>query len=525
MAAAATPPGGAPTETLKAPATGGLGAVSSHATIPAMRRLLLPLLLGLTFALPAAAQNDGVLPKVTTRAKASRLGGIRPGVQECPEGLPADVQCMAGQDYLGAWYWMAKPKDWNGVLVLHTHDRPDLDTPDPERPARDMVQWKAWLQAGYAWASSGWRAAGYDVENAAEDSERVRTEFIGEFGEPKRVLLHGHGWGAPVATRMAQRYTTPDFHPKRGSSGKRPYDAVLLTNGQLAGARAFDAWLDLRVLYQAVCNNHPAPDEAAYPLWMGLPLNAKLADEDLVRRVDSCTGVARKPAQRSAAQQKALATLLRLTGLPEAGLLPQLRSATYDLQYLVWHPLGGKSALGNEGITYGGPGDAALNRALPRYKIDATARATLEGLTDAGGLVHVPVMTLHGQGDPVAVVEQTSFWRQSMEEAGTAAQLLQVVTPATEHDDVPPAALTAAARVLLEWVAAGRRPEAGSVAQACAGCGWRTDLPIGALATRVPERRPVASRQAVQVLGAPTAATPEIIPAAAPRAPLPPPEP
>jgi hypothetical protein len=491
--------------------------------------LLLPLLLLslTTVTLPAAAQqgNDITLPKVTARAKASRIGGIRTGTQPCPDGLPTGVECMAGQDYLGAWYWLAKPKDWNGVLVLHTHDDPDLETPDPERPARDMVRWKAWLDAGYAWAGSGFRAAGYDAENAAEDSERVRQEFIGEFGEPKRVLLHGHGWGAPVATRMAQRYTTPDFHPKRGSSGKPPYDAVLLTNGQLAGARAFDGWLDLRVLYQAVCRNHPAANEPAYPLWMGLPLNATLADDELVRRVDDCTGVARKPAQRSAAQQQALATLLRLTGLPEAGLLPQLRHATYDLQYLVWQQLGGKSALGNEGIVYGSTADAALNRALPRYRIDAAARGLLEGLSDAGGSVHVPVLTLHAQGDPIAVVEQTSFWRQSMEETGTAAQLLQVVMPGADHDQVPAAALTAAARTLLDWVQSGQRPAAAAVARACAGCGWRTDLPVAALASRVPERRPVASRTAVQVLGAPNVAAPEIIPAAPLKAPLPPAEP
>lgn len=488
-------------------------------------RLLSALLLGLTLALPAAAQSDVTLPKVTARAKASRIGGIRPGAQPCPEGLPAGVDCMAGQDYLGAWFWMARPKDWNGVLVLYTHDDFDLEEPDAERPARDMVHWKAWLEAGYGWAGSGFRAAGYDVENAAEDSERVRREFIGEFGEPKRVLLHGHGWGAPVATRMAQRYTTPDFHPRRGSSGKRPYDAVLLTNGQLAGARALDGWLDLRVLYQAVCANHPAANEATYPLWMGLPLTAKLTDDDLAHRVDACTGVLRPATQRSAAQQKALATVLRLTGLPEAGLLPQLRHATFDLQHLVWHQLGGKSALGNEGITYGGPGDAALNRTLPRYKIDAAARGALEGFTDAGGSVHVPVLTLHALDDPVAVVEQTAFWRQSMEEAGTADQLLQVYLPGQVHDQVPAASLTAAARLLLAWVDAGRRPDSASAALACSGCGWRSDVKVGALASRVPERRPVTSRTAVQVLGTPTAPMPEIIPAAPPRAPIDPPQP
>lgn len=486
---------------------------------------LFSLLLGLTVALSAAAAPDDVtLPKVTARAKASRIGGIRPGPQPCPEGLPAATECRAGQDYLGAWYWMARPKDWNGVLVLHTHDDPDLEAPDPERSARDMVQWKAWLEAGYGWAGSGYRAAGYDSENAAEDSERVRQEFIGEFGEPRRVLLHGHGWGAPVATRMAQRYTTPDFHPRRAGAGKRPYDGVLLTNGQLAGARAFDAWLDLRVVYQAVCANHPAPNEPPYPVWMGLPLNAKLSRDDLARRVDDCTGLLRPAAQRSPVQQKALATLVRLTGVPEAGLLPQLQRATWDLQHLVWRQLGGRSALGNEGIVYGGPADAAFNRSLPRYRIDATARATLEGLTDAGGLVHIPVLSVHTAGDPVAFVEQAAFWRQSMEEAGTADLLLQLYAPGARHD-LPPVQLLGAAAALLDWIDSGRKPAAATVAKACSACGWLVNYRAAALATRVPERRPVAARTAVQVLGTSTVVTPAAPAAAPPRPPLDAPQP
>jgi len=50
-------------------------------------------------------------------------------------------------------------------------------------------------------------------------------------------------------------------------ASRPPYDAVLLTSGVLAGGtRSYDFRLDLRVVYQAVCGNHPRPDEAQYPL-------------------------------------------------------------------------------------------------------------------------------------------------------------------------------------------------------------------------------------------------------------------
>jgi alpha-beta hydrolase superfamily lysophospholipase len=473
-----------------------------------------------TRAQPAPAANaatqDVTLPKVTARAKGSRLGGIRPGPQPCPEGLPAEVQCLAGQDYLGAWFWMALPKDWNGVLVLHTHDGPELGEPDPERSARDMAHWSAWLRAGYAWAGSSYREGGFDTENAAEDSERVRQAFIAEFGEPQQVLLHGHGWGAPVAARMAQRYTTPDIHPRRPSSGKRPYDAVLLSNGLLAGARGFDAWLDLRVLYQALCANHPLPTEEAYPLWMGLPVGNKLSAEALSQRVNDCTGLQRKPSERSPAQQKVLTQLTRLSRIPEAGLMRQLQDATWGLQHLVWQQLGGKSALGNEAVVYGGASDAALNQQLPRYKIDAQARGALEGYADPGGLIHIPVLSLHAVDDPVVFVEQQASWKAAMEEAGTGPNLLQLYLPGGEHDRVPEAQLLAAAKAVLGWAASGQKPNPAAIPGR-----WLNDYRVAELATRSPERRPVAARQATpQVLGVNPVVLPPAPAAALPRRPL-----
>lgn len=485
---------------------------------------LLPLLLGLLVAQPALAADDVTLPKVSTRAKGSRLGGILPSPQPCPEGVPADVECMAGQDYLGAWFWMARPKDWNGVLVLHTHDGPDLEAPTDERPAHDMVQWSVWLRAGYAWAGSSYRSAGYHAESAAEDSERVRSAFIADFGEPKRVLLHGHGWGAPVATRMAQRFTTPDIHPRRIRSGKPPYDGVLLTNGQLAGARHFDTWLDLRVLYQALCANHPSAQETSYPVWMGLPVNAKLSRADLAQQVNQCTGLQRPVAERSPAQQKALATLVRLSRVPENGLMRHLEAATWGLQHLVWQQLGGKSALGNEGVTYGTNtgADAALNTALPRYKFGAGARSRLADLSDPGTGVHIPTLSVHAVDDPVVFVEQQSRWRAGMEEAGNTAPLLQLYAAGNDHDRLPDAQLLSAASQLLSWIDTGQKPTPDTVARACNTCRWLPDYRVADLNTRVPERRAATERTAgPQVLTTPNVITPPPRPAAQPRAPLP----
>ena len=48
------------------------------------------------------------------------------------------------------------------------------------------------------------------------------------------------------------------------TQGQRPYDAVLLTSGVLAGgSRSYDFRTDLRVVYQYLCNNHPGPPKCS----------------------------------------------------------------------------------------------------------------------------------------------------------------------------------------------------------------------------------------------------------------------
>jgi len=68
-----------------------------------------------------------------------------------------------------------------------------------------------------------------------------------------------------VAAKAAEMFTAQTV-------GAQPYDAVLLTSGVLAGGtRSYDFRLDLRAVYQYLCNNHPRPTEASYALNLGLP--------------------------------------------------------------------------------------------------------------------------------------------------------------------------------------------------------------------------------------------------------------
>lgn len=122
------------------------------------------------------------------------------------------------------------PAQWNGTLVLHAHGGPALGAPKLERSIQDLQRWAVVVKAGYAWAGSSYHQGGVAVHAAAQDTERLRRIFVQHVARPKFTILHGQSWGASVAAVGASMYT----------EGK-PYDAVLLTSGVLAGgSHAYD---------------------------------------------------------------------------------------------------------------------------------------------------------------------------------------------------------------------------------------------------------------------------------------------
>jgi alpha-beta hydrolase superfamily lysophospholipase len=373
----------------------------------------------------------------------------------CPDGIPAATRCLTGRDRFGAFYWIAVPTPWNGVLVLHAHGGPELGEPRAERTAQDMQRWAVMLKAGYAWAGSTYRQGGVAVRAAAEDTERLRHTFERTISQPKLTILHGHSWGASVAAKAAEAYP--------GS-----YDGVLLSSGVLGGGtRSYDFRLDLRVVYQAVCGNHPLPSEPPYPLWEGLPPGSTLTPSELARRVDECTGVRMKPAVRSAAQQAHLDTILKVVRIPERSLLGHLDWATWDFQD-IFKRLGGADAFGNIGANYvGSPDDAALNAKVARYRADPAAVARFAADTDPTGDISVPVLTVHAIDDPTAFVELESTFLDTMTAAGNATHLVQTFTDEHEHSYLSDPEYVALMQSLLFWVVTGEKPTPEDIARHC----------------------------------------------------------
>ncbi len=370
--------------------------------------------------------------------------------------------------------------------MVHAHGGPRLGEPQPNDPVEDLQRFTVMVRAGYAWTGSTYRRGGYGVRLAAADTDELRRITWARFGRPRLTILHGQSYGANVAAKAAELYALdPD--------GSRNYDGVLLTSGVLAGGtRAYQFRAGLRAVYQHYCRNHPAPDEPAYPLWSGLPADARMTREQLAERVQACTGVGLPEAQRTPDQRRRLADILAVTGVREDQLVAHLAWGTFHFRDLVGQRLGGRNPFSNTGVVYrGASDDAALNRDVVRFEADPRAVAELAYDSDLSGLIVLPTLTLHGRDDPTATIWQEAAYGRTVAAAGRAELLLQVTTDEDEHSRLEPPQYLGALETLRAWIGAQQRPNVAEVTRRCeaarAVAGGRCRiLPIGPGAERTP---------------------------------------
>jgi hypothetical protein len=186
----------------------------------------------------------------------------------------------------------------------------------------------------------------------------------------------------------------------------------------VAAAVAYDFRMDLRVVYQHVCRNHPRPDEPQYPLWHGPAPDSELTRAELAARVDECTGVRKPAAQRTRAAKG------REPGhdredrmrIEERSLIGHLNWATWLFRDLTQLRLDGRNPFGNVGAMYqGSADDAALNArggALCGRStgVAAAGQATAARTGRLAGAGAEHCMPIH---DPTAFVELESLYRET----------------------------------------------------------------------------------------------------------------
>ncbi|MEQ1407674.1 hypothetical protein ABK249_22375 [Neorhizobium sp. Rsf11] len=390
--------------------------------------------------------------------------------KECPASLPKGTECFAGADENGAFYWIARPQNWNGILVVHSHGGPRTAKPKPDDAVEDLERFAVTVEEGYAWAGSNYRRPGYGVRMAAEDTDNVRKVAEKLLGEPRLTLLHGQSWGGNVAAKTAELYALD-------ANGKTNYDGVVLTSGVLGGGTgSYGFRADLRAVYQYYCRNHPRPEEAQYPVWQGLPKDGKMARAELEKRVDECTGVSLAKDKRSPEQAKNLANILAVTKVPERSLVGHLAWSTNLFQDIVWRRLDGQNPFDNSKTVYSGSDDdAALNKGVERFSADAKARRLLAYDADLTGMIVAPTISMHAMDDPTAFVGLEAQYRETVAKAGNADLLVQTFTDENQHSKLSTPQYAAIFAAMVEWIEKGKKPTRTSIADGCKAASSRYD--------------------------------------------------
>ncbi|WIY68754.1 hypothetical protein KB221_11755 [Aquidulcibacter paucihalophilus] len=381
---------------------------------------------------------------------------------DCPASAGRGTRCLSGQDANGAWYVLAIPPNWNNRLIVHAHGGPRTGTPEAADPLEDLDRFSVMVRHGYAWIGSTYRRGGYGVRMAAEDTDNSRAVFWSLYGRPERTLLHGQSWGGNVAAKASELYAgsaEPGWN----------YDGVLITNGVVSGGtRAYGFRADLRAVYQYYCANHPAPDEPAYPLWQGLPLDSRMTRAELRRRVEACTGVDRPAARRSPDQAARLRDILAVTGVAEAQLVSHLSWATFLFQDMVLLRLEGRNPFDNSATVYSGSADdAALNAGVQRFAADPQGVALLAHDADLTGEIVRPTLTLHGLHDPTVSVDLEALYAATVSAAGRSAWLVQAVTDESDHSKLSDAGYMTVLDALERWIDRGQRPDPAAFQARC----------------------------------------------------------
>jgi hypothetical protein len=307
------------------------------------------------------------------------------------------------------------------------------------------------LSEGYAVAASSYRQAGWALFKSKNDLQNLFGVFKENFGPPKKVFLTGGSLGGLVTVAAIEDASIGNV------AGAFPFC------GAVAGSRNWDAALDLRLVYDAVCSGVPG---AAIPGGAeGLPQGATFTQTDLGLAVHACTGILAPPAYRTPDQSSRLKKILDTLLIPENFLLTDMGYATFAMSDLVHDPgkLSGKIGTGNVGVDYDDP---AINASIARVSPNPGAATRLrKNYTPTGDVGRTKIVSLHTDKDGLVVVENEAEYAMAVRERNLTTAIVVEAVPS--HCGFTQAELVAGWESLRGWVNGAPQPTAAGIQATC----------------------------------------------------------
>lgn len=378
--------------------------------------------------------------------------------------LPAAaLRELRGQTPGGARFLIEVPDNWQpgGPLVFVNHGFNFALDVDPDTgPLRETM-----LGQGYALAASGFRTRGWALFQALDDNAELLAVFRQSFGEPGQVIPFGGSMGGIISLKQGE---DPRFGNVVGVFAACP---------AAAGARTWDAALDVRLVYDVVCagvGGGELPDGAEPMDWaydldqIPLDLDDPFDNDSVQRalaRVTQCTGLSLPPALRTPPQRDRLDRLMTLTGITSEDFLSvNLAYATFALGDLVRAPdkLGNRNPFDTRDVDYG---DAEVNATVPRFAPDPFAQWDLVRSSSLDGYGSHKILSLHTSGDELLPVQH----QQVLSNLYAPARLAQAVAAESErsHCGFNASEARAGWEALRGWIAGAAQPTATSLQAGC----------------------------------------------------------
>ncbi|MCB1605816.1 MAG: hypothetical protein KDI71_02420 [Xanthomonadales bacterium] len=374
------------------------------------------------------------------------------------------VSEQRGRTDSGAWYVIQAPDGWQPgdglVLVNHGFDlRPPTGTPS----LGPGVLRERQLAQGYALAASSYSERGWALFSTGRDYAELLEVFRDRYGDPGPVIASGGSLGGIVALQQAAELEQANV------------TGVYALCPPAAGSRVWDQAFDLRLIYDAVCDDVSG---ASLPGGGdGLPYALDESDiEDLDTWVDGgrtylavnrCTGIDLPGWLVTNGMERRLDKILSVSGISRDFFLTNMGYATFGMSDLLRasDKLNGAPALDNLLVDYG---DAEINQEIRRVQADRLAALELKlHYVPRGDLRGARVLSTHTSGDGLVVPAHQQFLRDLLPEAQLTSAYVREANPS--HCGFSDAEIVAGWEELRLWLDGGPQPTVGSLNATCEG--------------------------------------------------------
>ncbi len=365
-----------------------------------------------------------------------------------PAGADTEFE---GQTAGGAFFKAIVPDGWsNGDLVISNHGF-SLRPIGPDFEEELFLPLDVLLADGFAVAASSYRQIGWALFKTDRDLELMVEAFRQRFGAPGRIILTGESLGGIVAASALERANLGNV-----------VGAFTLC-GAMAGSRNWDGFLDLRLLYDAICAGVPGAEIPGGPT--GLPRNSDLTEDQVLAALNACTGLAVSKSQRTKAQRRRLRRLVKLSRFPKEFLPQDMIGVTFGLADLIYdrRKLRGKQGIGNDEVDYGKAKiNAKIERVAARRK---AARRLRRNFTPEGDVGDAKIMNLHTDKDGLVIVENQREYQDVVPEEQLVVGIVREQTPS--HCGFNPAEVLGPWMLFLDWLGGADKPEPENLQTAC----------------------------------------------------------